>query len=154
MKLLQKIPIKYALLMCGLVAICLTMMEVTKQNQTFDKSPFAAFFIMIAPFGVWYLGLREYKKHLKGKMTYKQGLRESFNIATVYAILSPFIFLFYYVFINPAIVASVREVYQLTGATDLMVIMTDMSVQFVSSIIIFTLYGAIISFFLKSKKAK
>jgi uncharacterized protein YqgC (DUF456 family) len=73
-------------------------------------------------------------------------------MSLVFGIVSPFVSLFYYQFVNPEIVAFVREMYQMKDATREMVIATDMSVQFLSSIIGGTIYAAIIAFFLKSKK--
>lgn len=154
MKLLEQNHIKYALIMSAVVVGCLVIMEVTGQNKTFDQSPIAHFFTMIAPIVVWFFGIRAKKKLQKGKLTYKQGLMEGFKIALVYGLISPFIFLFYYLFINPEILNAVRTVYQLNGATNEMVIGVDMFAQFLAAIIGGTIYGAIISLFLKTKTSK
>lgn len=144
--------IRYGLIMCVIVMVCLILMELSGQNQSFEKSPFISFATMIAPLFVWYFGIRSKKKMQKGKLTYKEGVLEGFKISLVFAVLSPFIFLFYYLAINPGIVASVKEIYHMKDAADSLVITIDLLVQFVSAIIFGTLYGAVLSLFLRSKK--
>lgn len=135
--------------MAGVTIICLTLMFLT--NASFDtKSPLQITITFIAPFIVWYLGLKERKKELKNKMSFKQGLLASFKISLVYGVISPFLFMIYY-FVNPSVLLFIREVYKLAEATDAVVIISDMFAQFFSAIIGGTLYGAIISFFLKTK---
>jgi hypothetical protein len=126
-------------------------MEVTGQNKSFDKSPYVFFFTVLAPVVIWYLGIREKKQQQKGKLTYGQGVKEGFKIGLVYGIISPFIFLAYYTFFNPGIVDSIRTVYQLTGQSDAVVIAADMATQCVASIIFGTIYGLLLTSFLKSK---
>jgi hypothetical protein len=152
MKLLQKSYVKYGLLMTAVIVLCLFLMEVTGQNKTVEHSPYVVFFTMIAPFIIWFFALREKKKQLKGKMSFKQGVVEGFKVSLVYAIVSPFVFLFYYCCVNPAIIPAVGAAYQLKGATNEVIIATDMAVQFIAAIIGGTIYAAILSFFLKSKK--
>lgn len=138
--------------MGGVTIVCLLLMEITGQNTSFtDKSPIFLIYQFIIPAVVWYLGINAKKKMLKNKLTFKQGLCEGFMISLVYALVSPFIFLFYYTMVNPAILVYVRTAYNLTGTTDTMVIAIDMAVQFVSSLVFGTIYGAVISFFLKTK---
>jgi hypothetical protein len=115
-----------------------------------EKSPFAMLVTIIAPFVIWYLGLREYKKDLKGKMTFKQGVRQGFKISLVYAAVSPFIFLVFY-FVNPSLLEYAKTAYGLTAASDTIVIAVDMLVQVVAAIVGGTVYAAILSLFLKSK---
>lgn len=152
MELLKQNYVKYGLIMCAVLLVCLCLMEITGQNQSFDnKSPFQFIFMFIAPFVVWWLGIAAKKKLLKNKMTFKQGLSEGFKISLAYGIVSPFIFLFYYVFINPDIVAYVKVAYNLSEAQDAVVIGVDMLAQLIAAIVFGTLYAAIISLFLKSK---
>ncbi len=152
MQLLKQNHIKYGLIMAALTALCLMFMEITGQNESFDmNSPFQLFYTFLAPAIVWYFGIRARKKSLKGKMTFKAGLKEGCKISLVYGIVSPFIFLMYYVLINPTILDSVRTMYGLGNASDTVVIVVDMFIQFVSAIIFGTIYAAIISLFLKSK---
>jgi hypothetical protein len=151
MKLLSQNHVKYALIMSGIIALCLVFMEVTGQNDSFDKSPLVAAAMFFAPVVIWYLGINAKKKLLKGNMTFKQGLLEGFKISLVYGIVSPFLFLVYYLLVNPGILEYVRKVYALTGASDTNVIVVDMAIQFFSAIIMGTLLGAVASFFLKSK---
>lgn len=142
---------KYGLIMCGVVVFCLSLLHATGQYADFEKkSPFEAIFIL-APFVVWFLGIRARKKELKNKMTFKQGLTEGFKISLVFAVISPFIFMFYYLLFNGEILAYVRRAYGMAGASDTIVIMVDMAVQFIGSIVMGTIAGSIISFFLKSK---
>lgn len=152
MTLLQQNHVKYGLIMCAIIAGCLLLMELTGQNQAFDmKSPFQTFFMMIAPFIVWYLGIRARKNIQRGKLTFKEGVMEGFKISLVYALTSPFIFLLYYVLINPAIIPWIKEAYGMQSAPDAGVIAVDMTAQCIAATLFGTLYAAIISFFLKSK---
>jgi hypothetical protein len=151
MKLLSQNYVKYALIMSSITALCLVYMEVTGQNESFDKSSFVAVLMFFAPVVIWYLGINAKKKLLKGKMTFKQGLSEGFKISLVYGLVSPFIFLFYYILVNPDILQYVRKVYGMTGASNANVIIVDMLVQLVTAIIMGTLLSAVASFFLKSK---
>lgn len=129
---------------------CLLLMYFTNTGFE-DKSAWEAFFLMIAPFIVWFFGIWAKKKELKGKMTFKQGLIEGLKISLVYAIISPFVFMFHYLFINPSLVQYAKEVYKMTNSPDLVVIVVDMIAQFFGAIIFGTIYAAIISFFLKTK---
>lgn len=138
--------------MCLVVILCLVYMELSGQNQSFDqKSPVFVFLMFIAPFIIWWFGIRNYKKMLNGKMSWKQGTMEGLRISLVFGIVSPFIFLFYYLFVNPEIVEWVRITYGLQGYSDAIVIGSDLLGQFVSAIVFGTIYATIISFFLKSK---
>ncbi len=152
MKLLQLNYVKYGLILVCVLVVCLLLMEVTGQKESFDeKSPLFVIYQFIAPAVVWYLGIKAKKKMHKNKLTFKQGLVEGFKISLVFAIVSPFIFLAYYTLINPGILNFVRTAYNMPGASDAMVIGVDMLVQFFASLIFGTIYAAIISFFLKSK---
>ncbi len=152
MELLKKNYIKYGLIMSGITALCLLLMEVTGQNQTFDnKSPIQLIAQFVAPLVVWFFGIKSRKKELKNKMTYKQGLMEGFRISLVYALISPFIFMFYYVFINPAILESVRKIYHLTNTSNEMIIASDMLAQFVAALIFGTIISAVLATYLKTK---
>lgn len=145
----------YGLLMCLTLAVCLFIMEITGQNQTFDnKSPLQILYMFLAPAFIWYFGIRAKKKMLKGKISFKQAFTQGVKISLVYGIVSPFIFLFYYVFINPEIVNYAKTAYGMTGSDNTTVIIVDMIVQFIAAIAFGSIYAAIISFFLKSKSAK
>lgn len=138
--------------MCAVLAACLILMVIT--NTGFDsKSPFMTIATFIAPFIIWFLGIRAYKKILKGKMSFKQGLKEGFKISLTFGIISLFIFLVFYLF-NPSALEYAQTAYNLSGTSIQVVVMVDMLVQFFASIIFGTIYGAIISFFLKSKAKK
>lgn len=155
MKLFSQNYVKYALIMSGVIALCLIYMEITGENQSFDKSPIVAAAMFFAPVVIWYLGINAKKKQLKGKMTFHQGLSEGFKISVVYGLISPFLFLFYYIFVNHDILQYVRKVYGLTGSSDAHVIAMDMVIQFITAVIMGTLLGAVASFFLKtSSKSK
>lgn len=144
--------VKYGLALVGILIVCFLVMEITGNNETFDgKSPLFLFYQFIAPAIVWYLGLRAKKKAQGGKLTFKQGVKEGFKISLVFGIVSPFAFLIYY-FINPGILNFIKAAYGMPNAADSMIIALDMVVQFISAIIFGTIYAAIISFFVKSKK--
>lgn len=154
MKFLKQPYTKYALMMVGVVIFCLGFMELTGQNESFDKSPLVAFWTFIAPAIIWFFGLKDKKKRQKNILTFKDGLKESFRISFVFGVISPFVFALYYIFFNPAILSYVRTAYGLTSQPDTFVILVDMAVQFVSALIFGTLYGAIITFFLRTKRKK
>jgi hypothetical protein len=154
MKIIQHNYVKYGLIMSGIILLCLIYMEVSGQNQSFDqKNPIVFLGMMVAPFVVWFFGLRAKKRQLKNKMTFQQGVREGFLISLVYGITSPFVFVTYYLLINPSILEYVRTAYNLQNAAIGLIIAADVFVQFVSSLIFGTIYAAIISFFLKTKTA-
>lgn len=149
---LQRSYVRYGLVQSAITALCLVIMEITGQNESFDqKSPIFLLGTMLAPFVIWYFGIKERRKELKGKLTWKEGVKQGLKISLVYAIVSPFVFLIYYVLINPSIVTNVGEAYQLTNADNTIIITVDMLVQFVAALIFGGVYAAIISFFLKSK---
>ena len=145
--------LKYALILCSAVVLCLMYMELSGQNQSFDKTPIFSFMMFVAPLIVLYFGIKEKKKLQKNKLTFKAGTLEGFKISFIYALISPFIYLFYYLFINPGIVEYIRQSYRLTGYNDMVVIASDLVGQILTAIIFGTLYGAIASFFLKTKKS-
>lgn len=151
MNLLSTNYTKYALIMCAVLIICLASIELTGNNQNFDKSPLVAIWTFIAPFIIWFLGIRAKKKAQKGKLTFKQGFFEGLKISVVFGIISPFIFLGYYVIINPEILEYVKGAYGLSNQPNEIVILVDLGAQFISSIIGGGLYSALIAFILKSK---
>lgn len=152
MELLQKNYVKYGLIMCGVTIASLLFMEITGQNQTFDnKSPIQLIAQFVAPLIVWFLGIRAKKKEQKNKLTYKQGFLEGFKISLVYSTISPFIFMFYYLVVNPEILASVKSIYHLTNTSDAMIIASDMLAQFVASLIFGTIISAVLATYLKTK---
>lgn len=150
MKFLSQSYVKYGLMMCGVVILCLSYMEISGNNATFDKSPLVAFWTFIAPAIIWFFGIRAKKLSQKNKLTIKEGSLEGLKISLVFAVVSPFIFLFYYIFVNPNIMEYVRTVYGMNNAT--LAVTLDLVIQFISSIIFGGIYGAIISFFLKSRQ--
>lgn len=131
--------------------VCLAIMELTGQNQSFDKSPLVLVWTFIAPAIVWYFGINEKKKIQKGKLSFKEGVKEGFKISLVFGLTSPFVFLFYYLFVNPPIISYVKSAYGMSGSSDGMVIAIDMVAQFVSAVVFGTIYAAIISLFIRSK---
>ena len=152
MEILKQNHVKYGLIMSAIIAVCLLFMEITGQNQSFDqKSPLVFFSMIVAPFIVWWMGIKAKKDSQKGKLTFKEGLKEGFKISLVYGIVSPFVFVLYYLLINPGILDYVRTSYNLTEASQMTVILVDMLVQFISALIFGTIYAAIISFFVKAK---
>jgi hypothetical protein len=129
-------------------------MELTGNNETFDqKSPIFLFYQFIAPLIVWYFGLTSYKKLHNGKMSFKDGVKEGFRMSLVFGIVSPFIFVAYYL-INPGIVDFIKTAYQMPDADNNTIIAFDMIVQLVAALIGGTIYAAILSFFLKTKSEK
>lgn len=151
MNLLSQNYVRYALIMCAILVICLASLEITGNNQGFDKSPVVAIWTFIAPFVIWFFGIRAKKKTQNGKLTFKQGFMEGLRISIVFGIISPFIFLGYYLFINPEIVSYVKDAYGLGNQKDYVAIIVDLGAQFIASVVGGGLYSAVLSFFLKSK---
>ncbi|MGH7204272.1 MAG: DUF4199 domain-containing protein [Candidatus Levyibacteriota bacterium] len=133
MKLSEQNNIRYGLLMAVITLCCLLLMEITGQNKSFDtKSPFQIIYIFIAPAIVWYVGIRAKKQMHNNTLSFKQGITEGFKISLVYGTISPFMFLLYYIFINPRIIISVQQSYQLLAATDTTIIVIDMAMRFLA----------------------
>ncbi len=152
MDLLKRNYVKFGLIQSAIVALCLIVMEITGQNQSFDqKSPLFVVGMIISPFIVWFLGIRNKKKQQKGKLTFKQGFIEGFKISLIFGILSPFIFVLYYLLVNPNILEYVKVSYQMPNASNEAIIVTDMLIQLISAVIFGSIYSAIISFFVKSR---
>ncbi len=71
MQLSQFPHVKYALYMCGVLALCLILMELTGQNETFDnKSPLTIIFMFLAPLVIWYFEIKEKKDPDQAKRNY------------------------------------------------------------------------------------
>jgi hypothetical protein len=143
--------VQYGLLMCVAVAACLALMELTGNNQSFEGNMYFVIVQFLVPFVIWYQGINTLKKKQAGMLSWKQGFMEGFRISLVFALVSPFVFLGYYVFVNLEILEYIREAYMLTGASDALVIGVDMVVQVITAVLFGSIYSAIIAFFLKSK---
>lgn len=154
MKYLQQNYIKYGLLMCAGLFVCLALMHLNGQTATFDQKGPIGFVFVLYPFVIWFLGIKAKKKELKGKMTFKQGWMEGIKTSLVFSIVSPFIFVTYYLGFNPDIISYVGETYQLGDASKETIILVDVVGQFVSTMVMGTIYSAIVAFFLKSKPKK
>lgn len=152
MKYFTKAQVRYGSILCALIVLCLASMEITGNNQSFDKSPLTALFMFVAPIFVLYLAISAKKKSQKKKLKFKEGVMEGFKISLFFGIVSPFIFLFYYIIVNPAMIEYVKKVYNLGNADASLAVGVDMLVQFFTSIISGTIVSAIISLFLKTKK--
>lgn len=152
MKILRLNYVKYGLIMSCVLLICLVLMHVTGQYDSFEKGAPLDILFVIAPFILWFLGLRSYKKMLNDRMTFKQGLFEGIRISVVFAVFSSVIFATYYLFVNQAIIEYLRKSYGMEEASNTAVIITDLSVQFIGSITMGTIFTSILSFFMKTKK--
>jgi len=139
--------------MCAAVAASLGLMEITGNNQSFESNIYFVIAQFLVPFVIWYLGISALKKRQAGSLSWKEGFMEGFRISLVFALVSPFVFLAYYVLVNSEIVEYVREAYSLAGASDALVIGIDMIVQVVSAVLFGSVYSAIIAFVLKSKSS-
>lgn len=152
MELLKKNHVKYGLLLDGFLVVCLLWVYVTGDYSKMQNPAMPmAIFTMLVPFVFYFLGIRAKRNELKGKLTFKQGLKEGFGISLVVGVTSPFVFLVFYLFFAPSLIDYARQAYNMTGASDALVVTFDLFVQLVGSIIFGTLYGAIASFFLKTK---
>ena len=155
MALLKQNFVKYGLLMSAATALCILYVHATggySNQQNIGKSPVEFVFIVFVPLIIWYLGISARKKQLKGKMSYKEGLIEGVKISLAYGVSSPFVYLIYYTFINPEVLSFMRKEYGLKNVSDTVVIIFDMLVQFFAAVVFGTIYGAIVSIFLRSKK--
>lgn len=153
MKFLQFNYIKYGLIMSSVLVICLLIMHITGHYSSFQTGTVLDAIFVLAPFVVWLFGLLAYRKELKNNMTFKQGWSEGIRISLVFGAVSPFIFMIYYVFFNPGVLSYVRDTYGLNGASNTTVIIVDMLAQAIGSIVMGTVYTAILAFFLKSTKS-
>lgn len=149
MKYFTKNHVKYGVLMCFVVIVCLALMELTGNNQSFEKVPILMGIQMLMPLVIWYCGIKDKKDLQKGKISFKEGVTEGFKISLIFAALSPFVFMLYYFFINPEIVT---KTYNQPTSSFAQIVVIDMILQFISALVFGTLYAAIISFFLKTKK--
>lgn len=155
MKTLSYNATKYGILLTLVPVFCLLVMELTGNNQSFENVTWwdTALQIILTVI-ILTLGIRAKKKELGGLMSWKQGVVSGFEISLIFGLISPFVFLAYYVFVNYPIVASVREVYHLKNATDLGVIRIDMLMQFVTALIFGLVVSSIASLFLRSRTPK
>lgn len=146
---------KFGLIMTVLNALYVLFMHYSGQyGPEYAVNPLDFLFILIVPFIVWWFGIEAKKKEKKGKLSFKDGVKEGFQISLVYAVLSPFVYAFYYLVLNPQILDSLKIEYGLQGVSDLQIVFVDILAQFVSAIVFGTLYAIIISFILKTKSAK
>jgi len=153
MKYLLQNHVKYGLIMSKATALFVLFMHFTGQYTNMkEKSPLEMIFIIFVPIIVWYLGIKARKKELKGKLTFKQGFVAGVKISIVFAITSPFVFLLYYTLVNPSMIDFMKKEYMMPNATTGQIIAFDMLVQFLAALVMGSIYGAIISLFLKTKK--
>lgn len=151
-ELVEKTHVKYGLIMSALTAAFILSMHLTGQyTQLQERSPVEFIFIALTPILVWYFGIRAHKKKLQGKLSWKEGVREGFLIAVVYALTSPFVYLTYYLLINPELIIFMRQEYGMQTSSLAMVVFLDILVQFVAALVMGALYGAVISLFLRTK---
>ena len=151
-KLLKQNYVKFGLYMSLVVVVCLLIMHWTGEYTSFDQGGTLDLVFLLSPFVLWLLGLLSYKKKLHNQMSFKQGLAEGVRISLVFGILSPFIFMGYYLLLNPAILDYVSRSYGMTDSSITSVILVDMTVQFVGVMVLGTVYTSVLSFFLKSRK--
>ncbi len=152
MKYLQQNHVKYGLFMSIATALCILFMHFTGQYSNPEKrSPIEMLFIIFVPIIIWYLGIKARKKALKEKLPFKEGFFTGVKISLVYALTSPFIFLVYYT-INPSVIDFMKKEYMMPDASTGQIIAFDMLVQFLAALIMGSLYGAVISLFLKTRK--
>lgn len=155
MKYLRSIPFKYGLIMTAVTAVCLALMELTGQNESFEMdSPFQLIYMFVAPAVVWWLGIRARKQQQDGQLPFKQGFAEGFKISLVYGLVSPFLFVLYYILINPGILEYVRSSYGLAGQSDVVVMLVDMIAQLLAALFFGSIYAAIIAFLLRSRSQR
>lgn len=151
-KVLKRNYVRFALLMSLIVLGCLLGMLISGNYTSFEKGGVVDTIFVLSPLVVWFFGIRNYKKQLKNKMTFKQGFFEGMRIALVFAILSPFIFLAYYTLLNPYILAYVRDAYRMTTTNSSAVIAVDMVVQFFGTLVLGAINSSIVSFILYTRK--
>lgn len=153
--LFNKTYFRYGLLMTGLLLVCLTYLELTGNNKSFDnKHPVFFVYQFVAPAVVWYLGMRARKNAQGGKLTYKQGFMEGLKISLVFAFTSPLLFGAYYLLVNPEILGYVKTAYGMADASNGMIIAIDLLAQIVAALIFGSIYATIIAFFTRSKSSK
>jgi len=143
MTLFSRHQLRYALYMVGFLVLCLALMELTGNNQSFNGGWYKAVLQTLAPIVILFLGIKNKRDMFGGVMTWKDGFKEGFGIALWFALISPIVFLLYYLLINIDIVSWVRDTYMLSTTTSTArVIGIDLIVQIVSSLVLF---GVVIS---------
>lgn len=145
--------LKYGLATTAITAACLLIMYL--QHQSFEeKSPIEMTVMALMPLALLYLGIKAYKKIRKNKLSFKDGLVEGFKISLVHALVSPFVFLFFYLYVNPSLLDYAKMAYGMQSQTNEMVIAVDMVAQVVASIIFGLIYSAIATLFLRTRTSK
>lgn len=129
-------------------------MHLTGQYTSFDKGGPLDLIFLVSPFVIWFLGLQSFKKLKKNKVSFKQLVAEGVRISVVFGLISPFIFMTYYLLFNMAILDYVSKSYGLEGSSTTLVITIDMVVQFIGAILMGTIYSAVLAIFMRSRKVK
>jgi hypothetical protein len=150
MRLAKENYIYWAMVLNVITVIALALMELSGHNQSYEPHSFLFIaYQFIIPVIVWYLGIRAKKKQLKNKLTFRQGMIEGILIGLVFGLTSPFIFMFYYIYINPGIVEWIRH-----GSQDptWLVIGKDMLLSLIVCFVTSLILSPPISFLLMTKK--
>lgn len=143
----------YALVLSCFTIVCLVLMEVNGNNQSFNSGAwYQVLFMTIAPAVVLFFGIRTKRAILDGVMSFKQGFREGMMISLLFGIISAFVFLSYYQWFNRGILESVRDAYGMVGASDGKVIIIDMVLQVVFALVFGAIVSSLSSLILKRSK--
>lgn len=152
----MKSYVKWGLVMTGITALFILAMHSTGLYRSSEATanPLDLIFIVVVPFVVWTLALRAKKRASKGKLPFKKGIKEGFLISLVYGLTSPFVYIGYYLLLNPQLLQIIKIEYGLGGVSDSTIMAVDGVAQLVSALIGGTVYSAIIMFFLRTNKKK
>lgn len=150
MDLLKQNHVRFGLLGTAILTIILLFVH-TFAGDTSDLqfSFWQIVLILIVPLLLWYFGIRAKRKELNHSLSYKQGIKEGYKIALVFALSSPFVFLLYFLLLNFQALTSAGN--DQIHAPSALSILVDMMAQFWVSLALGTIYGIIATLLLQKK---
>jgi hypothetical protein len=153
MKWLRKNHVRFGLLGTVVFMVCLLLLDISGNDYFLQEAgPTLTSILLILPILLWYFGIRAKKRQNGNHLAFRQGVKEGYKIALVFALSSPFAFLLYYLILNVGTLTGLGKAVRIEEVPSVLAIVADMMVQFWGIIIFGTMYGILVSAFLKSKK--
>jgi hypothetical protein len=157
MNYFSKSNVKFGLILTALVVICLAIMEITGHDQSFASGGvFQTILQTFAPVVIliWAIWARRRALIRAGSgMTWKEGVSEGFKASLIFAIVSPFVFMLYYLMFNMEILAYVGEIYRMSSASPTKIMIVDMLIQFISATMFGLVVSMVVALFLRKKNS-
>lgn len=151
-ELLRKNYVRHGLyITAGLGVWVLLMHTAGRYNPPLKQASGLDFLSVVIPIFFLYKGLKA-KLAKEGKLSYKEKVAEGARISFVTAATSPFVFLAYYMLINPKVIEYAKQVYNMPNASFAQVVLRDLNVQFISSFVGGVIFSLFIAFFVRPKK--